>query len=533
MKVLKVNFFKYIFIIIVIVLIGFGVYTIYNQNKEKEIGYNQVQEVEQQQMITNLRLGIHQYDTINPILSQNKNIQFIDKLVFEPLMNINSDYSLTNCLAKECSKTGDTSYVIKLKDDVVWQDGSPLIAQDVKFTIDKLKEEGIESIYKDNVANISGLEVIDDKTIKINLFSVQPFFEYNLIFHILSKNYENEDFLNSSKIPTGTGMYKIDKLEGSFISLIKNEQWWDKTKNSKIDTITVNIYTSMGEVYNAFKIGNIDLIPTSNVNFKEYIGTIGFNVQEYKAREYDFIAINTQDDVLSKKEVRKAITCGIDKSNIVSTVFDNNYYTCEYPLDYGNYLYNNDVSYNTYNPEYSQQVLEENGWTFRSKQWQKVENYKTLRTTFDLVVNSSNVRRVAVAETIKNQLANIGIIINVRKVSDSQYRYYLENKNYDMIIAGVDISAAPNLTRYFGENNLANYHNDRAVELLNDTYTAKDEKTLREKYTELQQIYMEDVPFVSLYRNREYVVYNTNLLGDQKPNWFNVFYNIENWYRQN
>ena len=255
--------------------------------------------------------------------------------------------------------------------------------------------------------------------------------------------------------------------------------------------------------------------------------------REERHREYDFIAINTQDNVLSKKEVRKAITCVIDKSNIVSTVFDNNYYTCEYPLDYGNYLYNNDVSYNTYNPEYSQQVLEENGWTFKSRQWQKVENYRTLRTTFDLIVNSSNVRRVAVAETIKNQLANIGIIINVKKVSDSQYRYYLENKNYDMIIAGVDISAAPNLTRYFGENNLANYHNDRAIQLLNDTYTAKDEKILKEKYTELQQIYMEDVPFISLYRNREYVVYNTNLLGDQKPNWYNVFYNIENWYRQN
>ena len=37
----------------------------------------------------------------------------------------------------------------------------------------------------------------------------------------------------------------------------------------------------MGEVYNAFKIGNIDLIPTSNSNFNQYIGTIGFNVKEY------------------------------------------------------------------------------------------------------------------------------------------------------------------------------------------------------------------------------------------------------------
>ena len=328
------------------------------------------------------------------------------------------------------------------------------------------------------------MDIIDDRTIKITLNEAQPFFEYNLIFPILSsQNFDNENFTTSTKIPVGTGMYQIDKMEGSFISLVKNPNYWDSNKKPKIDTININIYSSMGEVYNAFKIGNIDLIPTSNTNFRDYIGTIGFNVSQYKARDFDYLAMNTQNAILSKTEVRKAIASSIDKANIVATVFDDNYDTSNYPLDYGNYLYDSSIQTDSYNPEYAQQLLEEAGWEFKYKQWQKVENYKTLRTTFDLVVNASNVRRVAVAEAIKNQLGN--------------------------------------------------YDKEEAKNLLHETYQIADAKKLREKFAELQKIYAEDVPFVSLYINREYLVSSTKLFGEQKPNWFNVFYNMENWYRQN
>lgn len=532
---MKVNIVKYIFMLVVIILIGYGIYMIHYK-KDPQDANNQAtsQETTQNSVNTNLRLGIHQYDTMNPILSQNKNIQFIDKLVFEPLLTINNDYSLSNCLAEECSKTGDNSYIIKLKSNIKFQDGTELKANDVKFTIDQLKSGDVTSIYKDNVSNIYSLDIIDDRTIKITLNEAQPFFEYNLIFPILSsQNFDNENFTTSTKVPVGTGMYQIDKMEGSFISLIKNPNYWDTSKKPKIDTININIYSSMGEVYNAFKIGNIDLIPTSNTNFREYIGTIGFNVSQYKARDFDYLAMNTQNAILSKTEVRKAIASSIDKANIVATVFDDNYDTSDYPLDYGNYLYDSSIQTDSYNPEYAQQLLEEAGWEFKYKQWQKVENYKTLRTSFDLVVNASNVRRVAVAEAIKNQLANVGIQINVKKVSDAQYNSYIENRNYDLILAGTKISATPDLARYFGDSNLANYDREEAKNLLHETYQIADAKTLREKFAELQKIYVEDVPFVSLYINREYLVSSTKLFGEQKPNWYNVFYNMENWYRQN
>ena len=51
---------------------------------------------------------------MNPILSKNKNVQYYDKLIFEPLLSVNQDFSIEPCLATEYSKTGDTTYIIKL-----------------------------------------------------------------------------------------------------------------------------------------------------------------------------------------------------------------------------------------------------------------------------------------------------------------------------------------------------------------------------------------------------------------------------------
>ena len=532
---MKVNIFKYIFIIVVIGLIVFSAYSIYKKNDVVEETEKTEEVVAEKQQLSNIRIGISKYDNMNPLLSTNKMVQYVDKLIFEPLLSLNEDFSLSNCLAKEYSKTGDNTYLIKLRDDVKWHDGMPLVAKDVQFTIDRLKDGQISSIYQENVRDVSQVEIIDEHTIKISLDKQVPFFEYNLIFPILPNHYYiDEDFAQSTRTPIGTGMYKIGKMESSFIELRKNETWWNREqKDSKIDTITLNLYSSMGEVYNAFKIGNIDLIPTSNSNFNQYIGTIGFNVKEYTARKYDVLAINTQNNVLQKREVRQAIASAIDKNNIVATVYNNTYVTSNYPLDYGNYLYAGDLASQEYNPEYAQKLLEDNGWTLRYRQWQKVENYRTLITSFSLVVNASNVPRVAVAESIKNQLKEIGIEISIRKVSDAQYRYYLENKNYDLILTGTNISASPSLETYFGEGNLANFTDERVTNIMNSVNSINDKKMLKENYRQLQQIYIEEVPYISLYRDKEYLVYSPNLVGELNPNWYNIFYNIENWYRQN
>ncbi|MCI8411610.1 MAG: hypothetical protein HFJ40_04110 [Clostridia bacterium] len=289
---MKSNWFKYIFIVFIIIILIFSIYKIRKDEKEKEQEQIQSNNSENEK-IRELKLGIAQFDIINPILSNNKNIQDISKLIYDPLVTLTSDYKAEACLAKEWAKQSDNSYLIKLRENVKWTGGQRFTAEDVKFTIDRLKDT--QSIYSYNVQYVIGIDIVDDYTVKINLDREVPFFEYNLTFPILSKEYyEAQDFVNTEKnqAPVGTGRYKISEVQPSYITLIKNTNWWNKDVNLSIEKITVNLYSSIGELYNSFKIGNLDLISTSNDNLQDYIGSIGYSSKEIKGREHNFLVFN-------------------------------------------------------------------------------------------------------------------------------------------------------------------------------------------------------------------------------------------------
>ncbi len=148
-----------------------------------------------------------------------------------------------------------------------------------------------------------------------------------------------------------------------------------------------------------------------------------------------------------------------------------------------------------------------------------------------LTVNSENANRVLVAENIKAGLEQIGIKLTINKVSSSNYQKILQSKNYQMILTGVYNSYSPNLISFFGENNLQNYNNEEINKLLKEVKTITDENLLKEKYKRIVQIYEEEKPFISLYRNKQTIVKSQNLAGEIVGNNYFSYYHLENWHR--
>lgn len=136
------------------------------------------------------------------------------------------------------------------------------------------------------------------------------------------------------------------------------------------------------------------------------------------------------------------------------------------------------------------------------------------------------------AENIKTSLENLGIKIDIIKANDATYRKYLENKNYDMILTGKYIPLSPDVSSYFLEGNLANYNNENINQIISEISNINDENVLKEKTNELVEIYKKDMPYVYLYYNRKTLIYSTKLMGDIKPNNYNIYCNIGSWYRQ-
>ena len=524
------NIFKYIFIIIVIVLVFFGIYNMAkNETKTEDEIVDQTSTVNTIQ--TDLRLAVCNFDTINPILSNNRNVQEITKIIYEPLVTLNDNYKIEYRLAKEIAKIDDLNYIIKLRDNIKWEDGTPISAYDVKFTVDQIKFGGSPA-YSSNLSEVQGLEIIDNNTLKINLYKKIDFFEYNLTFPIMCVSYYNdEDFRNTTKNPLCSGIFKISTVDSNVIKLEKNENYWNSSKNPMVEQININIYNSAGELYNAFKNGEIDIVDVKISNVEDYIGSIGYKKLEYKSRDYDFIAFNTERTVFSEAPVRKAISKIIDKNNIVASCLGNGYIASNFSLDMGNWLYTKDLMCEP-NFDEANQILIQDGWEYKNNKWKKNIDGKITELTFSITVNNNSEKRLLVAENIKNQLANFGINTYIKQLNYDNYFKNMENKEFDMVITGITCGYSPNINTFFGEDNLANYNNEEIHQILEVISNTSDDNILYDNYNRLYDIYLDEAPYIGLYRNTDIIVYNQSLVGNIKPNSFNLYYNIEKWYRQ-
>ena len=533
---MKNNIFGYLFFIFIVIIMGFAIYKVSKSNNfENANNTESSSSITTTEKGTELTLAIANYDTINPIITKNKQVQDVTKLIFESLVNITSDGKAEPCLAQEWETTDNMTYIVKLKTGIKWSDGTYFSSNDVKFTIDRLLQdkEAKHAVYAENVKHLKEVDIIDNTTLRIILSKKIPFYEYFLTFPILSSSYYGQDKFwdtNKNDTPITTGRFVISEHIGNKIILTKNQNWWNKQEdNSVIDKVTINFYSSVAEMYNAFRQGNIDLISTKNKDFKQYIGKIGYKVTEIEGRNFAFLALNTNSEILSDVNVRKAIRYAINKDEVTAKAYSGSYFKANFPLLTSSYLVE-DKNENYFNLGKMEEKLKDAGWYFRKKQWKKTVNYKTKALELNLVVRK-NTNREKVAEYIRDKLAEQGIIINVINVSDDDYQNYLNNKNYDMILSEMTNPISPDLTSYFGEGNLANFNNDEAKKILNELYSITDKEELKTRFKKLYDIYNSEVPYIGIGRNKIYVITNSYLNGEFESKWYNLFFKFKDWYK--
>ena len=85
-------------------IVIYAIYYFYNKDTEPE--ENNISDISEEtpNELSNIRLGIANFDSLNPLISKNQNIQDISKLIYEPLFNISDDFKLKQSLAIEFSK---------------------------------------------------------------------------------------------------------------------------------------------------------------------------------------------------------------------------------------------------------------------------------------------------------------------------------------------------------------------------------------------------------------------------------------------
>ncbi|WZL74673.1 peptide ABC transporter substrate-binding protein [Clostridiaceae bacterium 35-E11] len=487
-----------------------------------------------------LRLPIIQFDTLNPIINTNKSVYYLNMLIYDGLVKLDKDLNAQPALAKSWTSTEDGYvWIFDLRTDVTWHDGKAFSAEDVKFTIDSLKKSignENESVYAIYVKHIAGVQVMQSDKIMIRFDNAIDNSIEMFTFPIIPKHQfrDEKDVYETVHLnPIGTGAYRVNKYEKfKNIQLQVNENYWgDKPYISSIIAARV---PDKEAALTSVEANEADVAEANHFDWEKYSGDKTLRIYEYITQEYEYLAFNLNRPITGQKNIRKALAYGIDRHEVIDEVYLGHATVTDIPIYPKSYLYKEEENRFGKDVLKATNFLMELGWENKDEDpW--VENDKNQELNLRLLVNEENLQRVKVAEMIAEQLGQIGIHIVVDKVGWEEYQRKMFANSFDIVLGGWKLSNIPDLrfflhSSYIGNTNFASYKSQEMDQLLNEALMAKNVKEKEKKYQQIQQVFLEDLPYFSLYFKNNAIIAKEHIKGEIMPLPFNIYHNIEKWH---
>lgn len=528
---------KRIFILIFVCIISFGA-----SGCQKIVPQSPQITVEGDKPIVGgaITIGSVEPSTLNPLLANSVTYGETAKLIFDPLVDYDDKLQLTPILAESWTCIdGSSQYQIKLRSNILWSDGQPITANDVKFSLDTIKNAAA-STYKSNIEHIYSYQVVDDKNIKIVFDQSYANAMDSFTFPIIPEHVYSMDI---NAIPVGSGPYKIaqyNKLKN--IELVQNENWsqMQNGTNQKplIDKITVFFINDLDAFSTSFQSRQIDILNTSYYDWEKYKEMNDVNTYPYISLNYDFIGFNFNNPIFQDKAVRKAIIQGINRKDIVDKNLLGHAAITDTPIYPDSWLNDGKGIQYIYSKINAQNELSKAGFADNDKDNildRDVSGVKQI-LKFTLLTNSENEFRKNAADAIKKNLEEIGFSVEIKLVPFAEMKAALAAKQFDAVLTGYnlspnqDLSFAFHSTQIASGNNFSSYSNPDLDNLLQLAYMTTDNNIRKDLYQKIQSSLREEVPCVSLFFRESAIVARNKVGGQIKPDVVNPFRDIEKWY---
>lgn len=467
------------------------------------------------------------------------------------------DVTLKPCIAKKWEvDASNTQYTFYLNDNVRFHDdacfeggqGRILTANDVKYSFELLCTKEFElsynSIFKPYLVgaseyfngtakSISGIEVVDDFTIKLSIIQPSSSFIYLLAIpntSIIAKEaYEKY----GKNMTVGAGAFKWTKPvdETKEIFLTYNEKYYQKDEfgNSLPFLDTVHFVFNPSkldqlEMFNNNEISTIHGLPSTKIaevveqnieNFKnDPPKTILERQPELSSQFYEFILNKPPFDNVN---VRKAFCYAIDRNKIVKEVLNDQgtpgFYgvTPKIP-SFNSYDFSRIKGYD-FNPELARQYLADAGYPGG-------KGFPNTR----LEINIGGSVHKLVASEIQQQLYTVlGINIEIEQVSfkdkiehakmgvSEMYRSawvadYPSPESFLSIFYGGDVPESNELPSYPNTMRYKNQTFDSLILLAKSTTNQVQQYNL---FAEAEKVMMEDAPIMVLWYAEDYILINS------------------------
>lgn len=295
-------------------------------------------------LVSNLRTST--FDKYNPFTLRGTAPAYLSALMFESLLigSLDETASGYGLLAESVDVAPDgLSATFRLRREARFHNGSPVLAKDVKHSYDILMGPHTSPAYKTLLADVAGLDVIDERTVRYR-FRL-PNRELPLTvggLPVFSHEWGQGKSFDQvvMDIPIGSGPYKIGPVRfGRDITYVRDPDYWARDLNvrrgtANFDRITVKIYKDNTARLEALKAGEFDMMRFFSAgDWARRVTGRRFDSGELVKGEFKHrlpsgfqsFVLNTRRERLKDPRVREALGLAFDFEWMNRQLFYNSY----------------------------------------------------------------------------------------------------------------------------------------------------------------------------------------------------------------
>ena len=487
---------------------------------------------------------------VNPIYATSEVDTSLSKLIFAGLFSYNDQNKLIDDLASgyTISPSGKV-YTINLRPGLRWQDGRPLTAADVVYTIQTIQNPNAQSPQYSSWSGVNVSE-INPTTVRFVLPNPLASFIYNLTIgiipeHILSKIAPSDlrAALFNTDHPVGAGPFSWHAIDVSGNAPENAEEQIALKPFSdyalgkpKLGEFIVDAYANSTQLINSFISGQLNAIAGLDQVPAAVRRMPGVQVHSFILTAGDYVFFKTQGDILSDSSIRQALVLGSNPSAIISQLGYSTIPVTE-PILLGQLAFNAKYKQVTNQPIKADTILTNDGWNLGVGGY-RYKNSQQL--SFNMVITDTPENQL-VASLLKKQWKKIGVNLVIISESAATYTTTIQDHNYDSTLDGISIGIDPDVFVYWdssqydprsGGLNLSEFDVQSADQALEAGRTRLTPALRVLKYQPFLSDWQKDAPALGLYQPRSiYItkgaVYNLNNQQINSPQ--DRYDNVQNW----
>jgi peptide/nickel transport system substrate-binding protein len=347
------------------------------------------------------------------------------------------------------------AFTFHLRKDVLFHDGKPLTAADVKFSLDTVLNESVDAPdMRQQYMDVESYEVLDPYTIRVTFGKQFWMARINLgkMLEILPKHLYDWDDLqekdpkafgkrfNESEYhrkPIGTGPYKFERWDtGQQVVVVRNDHYWNKNRRGHLDRIVFRFISDPVPALQALKNGDVNFIAgrltpeqyDTEMSDPEFLRK--FAKVEFYTPGFCWTGWNMRHPPLDDPRVRQALSYGaLDLDKFIREVLHGHAIRINAYQYFFGPAYDHSVSPYPYDPEKAKQLLLDAGWYDHDGDGLRDKNAQPFRFEY-LIPTGSPVteRRAAI---MKENLRKLGIDMTIRELEWATFLQDLTDRKFD------------------------------------------------------------------------------------------------------